>query len=279
MNTFNEDFIQYDKKKGKKETKNLTLYFVGTITLYIALVFFGIFFAWYTVFITTHTYCEVNDVSMMPTLNGQIKEEDMIYSHNVSFDAVYIDRMTKSKFLDIVVVQDGNDKIIKRLMATEGDYISVAKGKTEQGEDCFYFYRIERGTDLSTFSDDDAKVLENGENGYSIYSYAGWFNNGRNLDVDYGLYEEDFYNTFIDSEKYNTFISSSGMIYVQVPEDSVFCMGDNRLYSTDSRTEGFYSEKDVLGRVEIIVYNHSFANRLYEVVNFYFEEIEDFFAR
>jgi len=279
LNTFNEDFIQYDKKKGKKETKNLTLYFLGTITLYIALIFFGIFFAWYTVFISTHTYCEVYNVSMMPSLNGQIEEKDMLHSRDVSFDAVYVDRTTKPEIFDITVVKDGSDKIIKRLMATEGDYITIAKGQTMQGEDCFYFYRIEKGTDLTTFSDEDAKVLENGENGYSIYSHTGWYNNGKNLDDDYEIYEDMFYKKFIKSGEYDTFSSQSGMIYVRVPEDSVFCMGDNRLYSTDSREEGFYSEKDMLGRVEIVVYNHSFANRLYEVVRFYFKETQDFFAR
>ena len=49
--------------------------------------------------------------------------------------------------------------------------------------------------------------------------------------------------------------------------------------STDSREVGFCDKTYVVGRTEIIVYNYNFVNRLWEVVKFYFKEMETFFAR
>lgn len=279
----------------KDETKNLTLYFITHITLYIVLLFFIIFFAWYTVFVTTHKFYAVYGPSMMSTLNSQIKPSEISVSRKTSYDAVYVDTLTKPKAFDIVVVErPKSDSVIKRLMAVEGDYITIAKGKTESGEDCFYFYRIANGENIEEFSDDDAKLVENrGENGYNIYGYQDWFDN-REVSVDISVevegqvftnnYEENFYLTFLDGYgktdvEFDYFVSNSGLIYVKVPEGKVFCMGDNRGHSTDSRENGFFDKNFVVGRAEFIIYNHNFVNRIWEVIKFYFSEVEKFFAR
>ncbi len=279
----------------KDETKNLTLYFITHITLYIVLLFFVIFFAWYTVFVTTHKFYAVYGPSMMSTLNSQIKPNEIAVSRKTSYDAVYVDTLTKPKAFDIVVVERPNsDSVIKRLMAVEGDYITIAKGKTESGEECFYFYRIANGENIEEFLDDDAKLVENrGENGYNIYSYQDWFDN-REVSVDISVevegqvftnnYEENFYLTFLDGYgktdvELDYFVSNSGLIYVKVPEGKVFCMGDNRGHSTDSRENGFFDKNFVVGRAEFIIYNHNFVNRIWEVIKFYFSEVEKFFAR
>lgn len=295
MAKFSDDFIQYSNKKVKDETKNLTLYFITHITLYIVLLFFVIFFAWYTVFVTTHKYYAVYGPSMMSTLNSQIKPNDIPVSRKTSYDAVYVDTLAKPRVFDIVVVERPNsDSVIKRLMAVEGDYITIAKGKTESGEDCFHFYRIPNGTDSETFSDEDSILIESeGENGYSIYGYEDWYEN-RNASIDISIevdgqtftnnYEENFYLTFLDDygkadAEFNYFVSKKGLIYVQVPQDKVFCMGDNRGHSTDSRENGFYDKNFIVGRAEFIIYNHNFVNRIWEVIKFYFSEVEKFFAR
>ena len=44
MNQFSDDFIQFNDKKARKERKNLALYFAATITLYVILFFFLLFF-------------------------------------------------------------------------------------------------------------------------------------------------------------------------------------------------------------------------------------------
>lgn len=301
VKNFDDNFIQYDQNKVKEETKNLALYFILHISLYIVLIFFAIFFCWYTVFITTHKYYAVYGPSMMPTLNAGIT--NIQNSSKQSLDAVYVDCVTGLKDYDIVVVERPNsDSVIKRLMASEGDFITIAKGTTQDGEDCFYFYRIKSGTDLTNFADSDALIKEeNDENGYHIRGYQDWWANREvSLEITVVLsgteykstYEENFYNTFslyecdnltesgvFVGEKFTYFVSQSGLVYVQVPEGKVFCMGDNRAHSTDSRENGFFLKSNIVGRAEFIIYNHNFGNRLLEVVKFYFREIETFFAR
>ena len=122
MNTFNNDFIQYDKKKGKKETKNLAVYLTTTITLYIFLLFFAIFFTWYTVFISTHKYYKVVGPSMKSTLNATIADTDI----DKSIDAVYVNTMSKVRVFDMIVAERGEDDVIKRVFALEGVFITIA---------------------------------------------------------------------------------------------------------------------------------------------------------
>ena len=290
MNTFNNDFIQYDKKKGKKETKNLAVYLTTTITLYIFLLFFAIFFTWYTVFISTHKYYKVVGPSMKSTLNATIADNDI----DKSIDAVYVNTMSKVRVFDIIVAERGEDDVIKRVLAQEGDFITIAKDVTGNTQN-YYFYRIAAGQNPQEISDADAMLDEStGENGYKIRGYADW-NNWRSFyshAIEVGgatltnSYETIFYNTFLkqfegkDLATYeNVYVSENGLIYVQVPEGKYFCMGDNRGHSDDSRKNGFYDVEYIVGRVEFIVYDHNFGNRLWEVVKYYFGQVEEFFAR
>lgn len=290
LDNYNNDFIQYSKEKVKDETKHLALYFTIHIALYIVLLFFLIFFAWYTVFVTTHKFYAVSGPSMKYTLNRQIDDHDT----KSSFDAVYVDKFTKAKLFDIVVIEKPNsDSVIKRLMATEGDYITIAKGTNALGEECYYYYRIPKGSDLESFTDEQARLdEESGNLGYQIRGYDDWFKNvSPTIDINVVVneetfshqYEYNFFATFLDgyetNEKFNYHISNDGLIYVQVPQGQIFYMGDNRGHSTDARERGFTDEKYIFGRTEFIVYNYNFGNRLWEVVKFYFNEMEEFFAR
>lgn len=290
MAKFDDDFIQYNDQKVKEEKSKLAFYLFTHITLYIFLIFFAIFFIWYTVFTATHKYYVVRGASMKDTLNASLSLTDSTGTE----DAVYVDTMSKVRLYDIIVIEkEAEDRnVVKRMMAFEGDYVSISIFVDESGTKNLFFYRIAEGTDLSNFSDEMARVDESsGENGYTIYSYSDWTNQkGRFLDQTSGIsYEEDFYLQFLvddfptgataeyDTERF--FISDSGMIYVKVPEDKFFCLGDNRGHSADSREYGFYDVSQIVGRVEIIVRNHSFVNRLWVVVRYYFAEVEDFFAR
>ncbi len=299
MGKFDGDFIKYDKQKVKDETGKLAFYFIANISFYIFLLFFAIFFAWYSVFVSTHIYYEVKGPSMMTVLNNNITQEQLDTLSDkeleqLSFDAVYIEKYKKIKPFDIVTIRpiNGDDDYIKRVMAMEGDYITIAKSKNENNEDCFYFYRIEKGTNLESFDDEMAKLDEgNGEN-YKIKSATEWFEKGKvsaekkaSGKENSFVYELDFYNNFLDDyfsliqTEYEYFVSNAGLVYVKVPENMFFFMGDNRAYSADSRILGFYNTNRIVGRCEFIVYNYDFATRLWEVVKFYFHEMEKFFAR
>ena len=164
---------------------------------------------------------------MMPTLNNQITEEQLINdtenAQNLAYDAVYVDKITNPEIFDIIVVErPGSSSVIKRLMAKEGDYITIAKGESPNGAECFYFYRIPSGVNPEDYSDEQALVKENGENGYQIYnSETLWIHKAKSQIVTASIgpweYEYNFYSTFlaryeIDSDGY--YVSESGLVYV-----------------------------------------------------------------
>ena len=280
-----EEFIQDIDKKKKEETKSIALYLTTHITLYIVLIFFLIFFVWYTVFSVTHRYYIVEGASMQPYLNNGIPATDQ----SSSKDAVYVNLNGKIEVYDVVVIEGvskTSPSIIKRVVAEEGDFVSIAKSGNS-----FYLYRIdaedmtlnENSEYTSMVSDENALVFENERNtGYEI-RYDDW--NGVDERVYNGVhYDYGFYSQFIqgyvnESDAYSYYVSSDNLIYVQVPENSTFCLGDNRAHSSDSRTYGFISYDNIVGDVEITVYNYSFVNRVWEVIKYYYKQVEEFFAR
>ena len=287
-----EEFIQDIDKKKKEETKSIALYLTTHITLYIVLIFFLIFFFFFSVFSVTHRYYIVEGASMQPYLNNGIPATDQ----SSSKDAVYVNLNGKIEVYDVVVIEGVSQKspsIIKRVVAGEGDFVSIAKnGKSGNS---FYLYRIdaedmtlENGEYTTTKTDENAIIYENKrKTGYEI-EYNDW--NSVDERIYNGVYYDyEFYEEFInkkgyfDNEEkyhpYNYYVSSDDLIYVQVPENSTFCLGDNRAHSSDSRTYGFISYDNIVGDVEITVYNYSFVNRVFEVIKYYYKQVEEFFAR
>lgn len=280
-----EEFIQDIDKKKKEETKSIALYLTTHITLYIVLIFFLIFFIWYTVFSVTHRYYIVEGASMQPYLNASIAPTDTSSSQ----DAVYVNLNGKIDVYDVVVIEGvskTSPSIIKRVVAEEGDFVSIAKSGNS-----FFLFRIdaedmtlnENNEYTTLVSDENALVFENERNtGYEI-RYDDW--NGVDERVYNGVhYDFGFYSQFIqgyvnESDAYSYYVSSNDLIYVQVPENSTFCLGDNRAHSSDSRTYGFISYDNIVGDVEITVYNYSFVNRVFEVIKYYYYQVEEFFAR
>ena len=298
---FNGDFIKCNDKKVKSETRNLAWYLLSRSILYIIILFFALFFIWYTAFITTHKFYAVSGVSMMPTLNSQIPldEMDLESSKDKSYDAVYVNLVAKPKIYDVIVIKLPNkkDSIIKRLMAVEGDFITIAKTTNGEGQDCLRFYRIPKGQNLS---DAQAEVVEDGTSGsYSILEPDSlWTHKSQELirplvselkieknGKSYShQYEYNFYETFLKNytqESSEFYVSDNGLLYVKVPQGKFFYMGDNRAHSSDAREtdKGFGNNNYIVGKVESFVFNYNFANRLWEVVKYYFKEIDKFFAR
>ncbi len=273
-----DNFISYNEKK-KEETKSIAWYLTTHITLYIVLIFFLIFFAWYTYFVVTHRYYIVYGPSMKPILNEQVADND----ENSAMDAVYVNLYDKIEVGDIVVINDvssSGESIIKRVVAESGDYVTIAKSG-----DNFYLYRIPKsmmsqnsnGEKESLLSDSNAIVLENeSSSGYEVI----WDESSIYVDGNY-TYEYKFYDRFFsdNSLNYDYYTSQDGLKYVCVPDGYSFCLGDNRAVSADSRRYGFISNENMVGNVELIVYDYSFGNRVLEVIKFYYTQVEDFFAR
>ena len=95
-------------------------------------------------------------------------------------------------------------------------------------------------------------------------------------------YEYNFFTNFLsDFEEGadNFYVSDDGLVYVKVPQGKFFYLGDNRAHSSDARERGFCDIGNIVGRSEFFVKDYNFANRLWEVVKYYFKEIDKFFAR
>lgn len=304
VSKFNDEFIQYSEKKGKSENTHKALSLSVQIFLYILLIFFAIFFIWYTAFISTHKYYLVYGASMKNTLNSSLSLDNQSDTE----DALYVNTIARTRVFDIVVakrkVYNAEKKewetkdVVKRLMALEGDFISIAMHQDEDGNQRLYFYRIPKGTNLQDFDDESARLDEStGDNGYTIFSYDEWTER-KDLStfVDDGtassdalnkyFYEENFFTTFFDghleeivSGSEDFFVSNGGLVYVKVPKGKFFCMGDNRGHSGDCRDNGFYETDQIVGKAEIVVYSHNFGKRVLKVVEYYFSQVEKFFAR
>lgn len=230
---------------------------------YLFLVFIAVFMCWYGYFVLNHTFYDVKGASMMPTLNDSIPYSQMESANNMHFDSVHIKDETPSLF-DVVIIKRPTDKdsIIKRLIAQEGDYVTIAKVVDENGNSSFKLFRIAAGSQLEGFSDEQAMLSENGENGYTILEPDTLWVHKKTLasefiEVEINVdgqsfkhqYEYNFYWTFLNfysenDSPYNYFVSDEGLLYVQVPQGQFFFMGDNRAHSTDAR-------EDEIGRAHV----------------------------
>ena len=169
LNRFDRGFIQNTKADIKNEKHSLNFFWFWTIPLYIILLFFFIFFTWYTIFVSTHGYFWVQGASMKNTFNNTVADTDA----RTSVDAVYINKNERVSTFDVVVVKDNSgETVIKRVMAQEGDYITILKGEYD-GHNCFYFYRIPANVfktmDKTAFDDESAKLVED-SGAYEIMS-------------------------------------------------------------------------------------------------------------
>ena len=81
---------------------------------------------------------------------------------------------------------------------------------------------------------------------------------GQTVDIDYGDGTVSVDGQVLDEPYINEFMTVppfGGYTHVEVPEGSIFVMGDNRNHSTDSRDEriGLVDERYVLGRALVVL--------------------------
>ena len=285
------------------------------LAIAMVLVFFSIFFIWYSVFLSGHIYYRVDGASMVPTLNEEIPASKFRDAQGLSYDCVYVEKNCPANLFDIVVInthqtitdKDGNrvnKTLIKRLMATAGDYVTIAKTVDELGNERLNLFRIPNGTiapdQVQTYAIDDDmwKLDEKGENGYeirmpdSLWSHQVRPSHDLTMSMEVEVngqmftheYDFNFYATFLrpygtPEQSFDYVVSTQGLVYVQVPEGQFFYLGDNRAFSSDSREDGFRDAENIVGPVGVIIYNNSFFKRIGTFMSYFFNEVEEFFAR
>lgn len=219
----------FEVNKSKPVSKILLdflgdLFFVYCIIIAIALIFFS----------SVTLECTVNGKSMYPTLNNNYKDE---YK-----DVVFVNMYDKHiNYEDIVVVFDGEEKIIKRVVGLSGDKINIVKVDNE--------YLLERN---------GAVIRENYINYNIKYDTPAISENG--MDETNKKFEklrktqpENFESTNEMGEGVGAFV---------VPNNSIFVLGDNRSVSQDSSYYGAFDMDKFVGKVEFI--------KKYDESNFHF---------
>ncbi len=243
-------------------------------------------------------YITISGKSMQNTLNPSPALVRSYYKGNTYSawlqDGVYIRKLHKDQYNDlsrnvaygdIVILKHDlsiqDNTIIKRALAFEKDYVTILKVPVGEKYE-FRLFRLK-------YSGANVEMV------YEPYikSYQDW--SGKTI-VDNAVtvggyyYERDLYNTFKNKGYEEATFTVNGIgenvIFFQIPEDTVFFLGDNRTGSTDSRNLGTYESNRVVGYVIDIVENGSkyqgnntwWLNRTWAFIKLCWNEILRFFG-
>lgn len=195
-----------------------------------------------------YIYVPVEGYSMYPTLNEDI---------NGNKDSIYINKFAGFSNQDIIVVKREKKYVIKRVLATGGDKIAFVKHRINSDEEAFYYsvYLIKNGETekkilnepyiLATCDKETAyQDFLNLENKYSSLVFTTVFDNSLQMNVK----------------------------YLTIFEKQIFYVGDNRGSASEDCTDyGPVEEKNVVGRVDIIIKNST--NKFYQILKTCFQKI------
>ena len=291
---------RYDYFMDETYNKNANKGFF--IVCLLIVIFFVLTSITYTLFNIKYGYITIENVSMQPTLNPTpINGSD---GQPVQ-DSVFIERTTDVTYGDIVIIDRSeetgreNYTVVKRVMALEGDKICLAMLPVgEKGEYEMRFIRIKANEDIDelvyTGTSDEHIIYED-----YIKSYLEWssqaqrelYGSGYYYDAEYlENYIEKFDTEIIDvivgDQTFKLKFFTVGSNKDSSAPDQVFCMGDNRLQSEDSRKTGTASQNDIVGKVISVVRNgnapsldfFSWVRVLGEYLRLIFEEIIAYFT-
>lgn len=167
----------------------------------------------------------VKGPSMQPLINANWSEENQVE------DTVMINRLKKGERGDVIVVdrtEESDDRyVIKRLIATGGDYVTVVPIKNESGHETGYYH---------------IQLIKKGETTPTVVS-----DGITNMTKTYEKFKA------LKSDTNQKFKTINGIDYLFVDEGKIFYLGDNRNISRDCSTYGPVDANKVVGKVVLIV--------------------------
>ena len=214
-------------------------------------IFFMLICAAVVIFNFIHIGTPVVGESMAPTLNG--------YNDSELFDTVYINKYSGYTNGDIIVIQNpennsnANKYVVKRLIAKGGDKISIVRTYNSGTNATYAIQLIKKGSKTPEILKEN--YLE--ANSTLYYSYVEFQRLiGKN------------------NLKGGQVVNVGGVLYLEIFEDYIFYMGDNRsseASSKDCLEYGPVEKNKVVGKVDIIVYESK--NHFNQILNHYVNSI------
>ncbi len=277
---FNQDLFDESKLKGKKFWPR---FFFALFIIYI--IAFVIFMAMYLGFKNRFECVPVHGTSMQPTINENVEKGDP-NNPDEKADWVYISK-TDVDYGDIVVFdakeyRGEKDKLIKRVVAFEGDAVTIVKKDNPNYQKPVFTVCVVKAEDLidGQIQDDEIIVMEED---YTTDPYL-WTYSSRYSCFSYEKYDIYFKDTFITKgNPKNLITDSEGIIYTIVPEGEFFYMADNRSDGSDSRARGTDLLSSINGVVQFMVKDAESSSsallvQAREVVNYYSKIVGDYFS-
>jgi signal peptidase I len=224
-----EKLVNYNLYKDGSEKKKspLWLKIVGGFFGVIFMAFMGFVF-YLNVFLEYH---EVKGGSMFPTLNGDARDEDYVYS-SVTKDVTYG---------DIIIYRASDDEneqerlVIKRLIGLGGDCIKVRDTQILDDEGYLIFEVLIRYKGTTEWVVLDDSYISSRATNYALHEK---------------LYNRNVHNKILIEE-------DDGSRYLEVPEGHFFAIGDNRVTSYDCATYGPLPLDRIHGKVEFVIYDNN----------------------
>ncbi len=207
--------------------------------IFIVLIFL-IILAMGSIFFSTFKYYQIKQDSMKPLFNN--------YENFEISDGVFVKMGSDFEVGDIVVLKYAENSLIKRVIGTGGDKISIVK-KSFPDRVEYLVQRIAKGTTIAY------TLVENYIND----------EDPQGMRKVYETFETYLINT--NHEKTTIFDGESFVTYLVLAEDEVFYLGDNRGSSLDSSRNGPAKVEDVIGKVEIVVWKEQ--NFLFNILAYF----------
>ncbi len=203
-----------------------------------------------TLFHARYYYFVVSGPSMQGTLNPDPDNQGLQ-------DAVIVDKYKKVDYGDIIIINRAKDdpektSIVKRLIAFEGDYVTIKAVTLDNGKQEFRVFVKKAGED---------EIVEMQEDYIDHEKY--WPTTGYTFTYQGVTYEKKFFDALL-AGGYDPAAGvvrlegdPDGALYYKIPKGEFFFMGDHRNISKDSRSYDFkhFKYEQIVGSVCYISHN------------------------